>query len=121
MQNIEMLRQRRDGILKEIASLEQMRRGSVCEQFIECVRKDGSKSTRGPYYLYTFKQKGKTISRRVSRSQADLYRRQIEAFRRFQKLTRELTGIGEKISDLALTGESDEKKTPNFKSKKKKK
>ena len=59
------LKMRRDEILEEIKSLEQMRRGSVVEQVYESVGKDGEKVRRGPYLLYSFKEKGKTVSRRI--------------------------------------------------------
>jgi hypothetical protein len=110
MTQLERLRLRRNEILKEIASLEQIRRGSVVEQFIETVKADGSVVRRGPYALYSYKEKKKTFSRRVSDPElVKVYRKQINAFRRFQELNAELTSIGEKISDLVIS-EQEEKK-----------
>ncbi len=118
MKDIDSLRQRRGEIIREIASLDQMRRGSVVEQYVEVVRKDGSKARRGPYPLYSFKEKKKTVSRRLKdRAQAELFRGQIQAFRRFQELTAELVEIGERLSDLAVSGKADVKKTPISRSK----
>jgi hypothetical protein len=111
MATMEELRRERKRILGELARLEEMRRGSVVEQFVETTRKDGSKSRRGPYPLYSYKKKGKTISRRLlDRTQAARYRTQIQAFRRFQKLTSRLLAIGEQISEL-LVAEEGVKKT----------
>lgn len=53
-------------ILEELADLSDMRRGSICEQFVETTGRDGSKRRRGPYCVYTYKEKGKTVSRRLS-------------------------------------------------------
>jgi len=107
--------------LAEIAALEQIRRGSVVEQFVETTRKDGTKSRRGPYVLYSYKEKGKTVSRRITdREQISVYREQIEAFRRFQELTAELLAIGERISDRMLYEPQGVKKTLKRKSKSKK-
>lgn len=113
MDRIEHLRARRKQLLGELAQLEEIRRGSVVEQFVEAVRKDGSKVRRGPYVLYSFKDRGKSVSRRVTdRRQVGVYREQIGAFRRFREVVKELVAIGEQLSDLGLSGEQDVKKTP---------
>lgn len=114
MNQTEKLMARREAILREVSSIEQMRRGSVMEQYVETVRADGSKGRRGPYFLYTFKEKKKTISRRITRSDlVPVYRSQIESFRRFTELVSELTAIGEKLGDLSVTQKHDAKKTKN--------
>ena len=101
MQTAEQIRSRRKSILAELASLAEIRRGSVTEQYVEATKKDGSKVRRGPYPLYTFKEKGKTVSRRLRPGQhMEGYRQQIEAFRRFQELVAELLRLGEQFSDL---------------------
>ena len=71
MTHLETLRSRRSKILKEMSGLEQMRRGSVVEQFVEMVKADGSKVRRGPYALYSYKENKKTVSRRGDGFQAD--------------------------------------------------
>jgi hypothetical protein len=119
MSRLDALRKRREEILKELAGLEQIRRGSVTQQYFEGTRKDGTKTRRGPYPLLTFKEKGKTVSRRIKDSQVEsVYESQIQGFRRFQELTGELVGIGEQISDLALS-EQGVKKTSKRKSRSK--
>ena len=100
MKKIETLKARRQKILEELVGLEEMRRGSVVEQFFETVRKDGSKGRRGPYALYSFKEKGKTVSRRLSgEEQIRKHREQIQTFRRFQDLMGELVSLGEQMAD----------------------
>lgn len=89
-----------------------MRRGSVVEQVYESVGKDGTKVRRGPYPLYSFKEKGKTVSRRIKDPKLKTrYEEQIGAFRRFQELTAQLVRIGEQIADWALSDEEALKKT----------
>ncbi|NQT14113.1 MAG: ImmA/IrrE family metallo-endopeptidase [Planctomycetes bacterium] len=91
-----------------------MRRGSVVEQVYESVGKDGAKVRRGPYLLYSFKEKGKTVSRRIKDPTLKTrYEEQIGAFRRFQELTAQLLRIGEQIAEWALSGEEERKKTPS--------
>ncbi len=117
MSRIEQLRARRKEIVETLTSLEQIRRGSVVEQYVDYVRKDGSVVRRGPYPLYSFKEKGKTISRRLrSDEEVKACREQIGRFGRFRKLVEELVRIGEEISDLAPTDHAGQKKTPRSRS-----
>ena len=88
-----------------------MRRGSLCPQVFEATRKDGTKVRRGPYVVYTRKEKRKTVSRRITDpDQVQAYREQIDAFRRFEGLAAELVRIGERISDLVLLDGEELKK-----------
>ena len=112
MDRVEKLTQQKKEILKQIAQLPAMRRGSVTEQYLDFTRKDGSKTKRGPYRVYSFKVKDKTVSSRLRNKQEEkLYRRQIEAFRRFQQLTAELARIGHELADLVVAEQAEEKKT----------
>ena len=112
------IRQEREQILKELAGLEQIRRGSVTEQHIQTVGPDGNPHTRGPYPLYTFKEDGKTFSRRLhDTAEIAVYRQQIQRWRRFNELVDRLRVLGEQLSDLTVQ-EQAVKKTPNAKSRK---
>lgn len=109
------LHARRRQLLSQIEDLDQIRRGSITEQFVEAVLKDGTKVQRGPYTLYTFKDKGgRTVSRRLTDpAQIAHYRSQIEAFRQFQQCTSELLALGEALCDRAIDDPEAQKKTPN--------
>jgi len=114
---IDTVRKRRSEVLKELAVLEQLRRGSITQQSLRHTRKDGTVVEYGPYPLYTFKEKGKTVSRRIQDpAQVPLYKKQIDAFRRFEALSAELVRLGEQVSELALSSEDDLKKKPKRKS-----
>lgn len=114
----EQLHSRRRQLLSEIENLEQIRRGSITEQFVETVR-NGQKVRRGPYTLYSFKNKeGRTVSRRLSDpAKIAHYREQIESFRQFQKCTAELLALGEALSDQAIEDPDARKKKTASKSK----
>ena len=117
MPSIQHIQQQRQQILEEMAHLEQVRRGSLTEQMVESVGSDGRPHRRGPYPLYTFKEGGRTVSRRVTTpEQIPLYRQQIEQGRRFQELTAQLLHLGEALSDQAVQSAA-EKKTSKPKSK----
>ena len=120
MEPVAKLVQRKREILEEMAQLGPMRRGTVTEQFFESRGKDGVPSKRGPYPILTSKEKGKTVSRRLRKNEdVALCQEQIEAFRRFQKLSAELVDVGQQLADLALAGLADEKKTSLRSSKRK--
>jgi len=118
--SMETLEAQRLGLLKQLAALGPMRRGSISEQIVETLGRDGRQKQRGPYFVYTYKEKGKTISRRLtSPEQVALCRTQIQAFRRFQELSAQLLQVGEQAGNLALAGEGL-KKTSRSSSKSKK-
>ena len=99
-------------LLQQISGLQELRRGSLTEQFLMVKRKDGSRVQRGPYPLLTRKQGQKTVSRRLTDpALVPLYRQQIQALRQFETVVDGLVRVGEQLSDLAVT-EAVQKKTP---------
>lgn len=105
-----------DDILAQMHSLLPCRRGSITEQKVVTTAPDGRPRTRGPYPIYTFKEKGKTISRRITDpAQLALYREQIERGRQFQKLSAQLLRMAEAQAD-AHADLAALKKTPKSKS-----
>ncbi len=111
MSRIDAIKKQRRDILSELARLEQLRRGSVVQQVFHAQDEEGTVVKRGPYPLYTFKEKGKTISRRITVPRhVAVYEKQIAAFRRFESLTAQLVRLGEELSDLALSDDAELKK-----------
>ncbi len=116
MTELKRLLKRKAEILGEITNLKEMRRGSVVEQFYESRNKDGSVVRRGPYYLYSYKEKGKTISRRLSGpASVKRLKREIEEFRKFEKLSSELISVNHKICEAKLEGEEFDEPSPQKK------
>ena len=101
MSILSKLRQARQGILTQIALVEEMRRGSVIRQFLKIRLKGQSKpSLVGPYALFSLKKKGRTVSRRLR--DLDEIRRlehQVQNYHTFQRLSRQLVEIGEAICE----------------------
>jgi hypothetical protein len=112
MQTMSQIRQRREEILREVAGLEFIRRGSVTEQVLHPRGRNGRQYTCGPYPLYSFKRKGRTLSRRLSAAESGRIRTEVEAGHRFQDLMQELMELGEAACGLGETRNA-EKKTPN--------
>lgn len=97
------LQQRRQQLLQQLSDLQEIRRGSLSEQFLMVKRKDGSRVQRGPYPLLTRKQGQKTVSLRLTDpTLVPLYRRQIQAMRQFETVMDGLVQVGEQLSDLAV-------------------
>lgn len=101
MEQIAKLEARREQILKEMRGMRTMRKGSVMEQYLK-VKKRGEKERvlRGPYWLYTRKEKGKSVGQRLSRKEAGRYREEVEAFHRFQSLCNEYAEITGRLGEL---------------------
>jgi len=105
------LLKRKNAIVDQIHALGDMRRGSIIEQYYKAKKKDGTRVKRGPYFLYTYKDKNHTHSRRIKKKQVADYRKQIETYRRFTDLVQELIAVSEQLSDLSSFEGEDEKKT----------
>ena len=101
MSVLSKLRQTRQQVLTQIALIEEMRRGSVIRQFLKIKLKGQSKpSLAGPYALFTLKQKGQTVSRRL-RDLDEIRRLEyyVDNYHTFQRLCRQLVEIGEAICE----------------------
>lgn len=112
MDEIEKLERRRMEIIRQISSIGTMRKGSVTEQYLKVAHKGKKEPVlRGPYFLYSRKEKGKTVGRRLTKEEAGPFRREVEAFHRFQSLARQYAEISERMADLG-EGSVWEKKRP---------
>src|SRR5512139_2924156 len=104
MSVLSKLKQARQDLLAQIALIEEMRRGSVIRQFLK-VRLKGQAEPifSGPYALYTFKHKGKTVSRRLhDLEEIRRLEQHVENYHLFQQLCRRLVEVGEK-ADASFT------------------
>lgn len=116
MDKLKREQERKKEIIKQLGKIKNMRRGSVTEQYYEVKHKDGSIVQQGPYFLYSYKDKGRTISRRLSGPvEAERIREEIEGFRRFEELSSQLIDVSHRICDLksqrdAVTDEERQEK-----------
>jgi hypothetical protein len=105
------LEHQRQALLQQLSGLQQLRRGSLTEQFLRVKRRDGSQVKCGPYPLLTRKEGQKTVSLRLTDPElVPLYRQQIQAMRQFETVVDQLVRVGEQLSDLAVS-EVVQKKT----------
>jgi len=105
------LEQQRQSLLRQLADLRELRRGSLTEQFLTIKHADGSKVRRGPYPLLTRKEAKKTVSVRLTDpTLVPLYRQQIQTMRQFESVVDQLVRVGEQLGDLEVA-EVAQKKT----------
>lgn len=101
MSQLPKLRLKRQEILGHIASLEEMRRGSVTRQFFKTKRRLlNAPVLIGPYALYTYKKRGKTVGRRL-RDPEEVRRleERVENYHVFRRLCCELVDVSERICE----------------------
>ena len=112
MDTFTQLSQQRSRIVEAIAGLGPMRPGTVYDHAVPTRRRDGSVYRRGPYPTYSCKQGRVTRAKQLKGAQEEaLYRRQIEAFRRYQDLSKQLVQVSQRLADLeAAAGEDGDKK-----------
>lgn len=118
------LERRRDELLEQMASLGDMRRGSLTERYIPCGKpgccctKPGSRG-HGPQYSYTRKVKGKTATEYIPAERMEQVREQIENRKEFGDLCQEFLEVNEAICDLRMEEvvRTDSKKNSSRRSK----
>lgn len=101
MKKVEELETLREKILKKISEIKAMRKGSVIEQYLKVNQKDQEEpALRGPYYLYSRKEKGKTVGRRLKKSEVARFQQEVDNFHCFQRLCDEYEQTTEELGDI---------------------
>jgi uncharacterized coiled-coil DUF342 family protein len=120
MNTLHQLEQRRDEILKQIRSIRSMRKGTINEQFLKVPHKGKDKPvSRGPYYVLSRRQQGKTVSQRLtSLEELKQAKTDVEAYKRFVTLCKQFEELTERIGQIERESDElkQEKKRPNSQS-----
>ena len=106
----EELESRRESILRELGSIRSLRRGTITQQYLRG-RVAGREEPvrRGPYYVLSRHEKGRTVSRRLKPGrELERARREVAAHKRFVDLCRELEEVTEKLGELEREGAEPE-------------
>lgn len=87
-----------------LADLGPFRRGTVLRQFVKCVQaschcRADPPQLHGPYYEWTRKVKGNTVSVRVTKEQAQLLSQWIADARRLDKIIAEMQTISDRLTE----------------------
>ena len=94
-------------LLGELAEIGFIRSGSVAPRYNYCGKANcrchaDPPRPHGPYFQWTAKVAGKTVNRRLSAREAELYQEWIGNDRRLRALIDELRAIAEKATNLIL-------------------
>lgn len=99
---------RREAILRELASLGDLRPGSLFERYRKC-GKPGCHCARdddpghGPNWVLTARVNGRPLTRAIPREAVAQTRAQIDEYRRLRALTAELVEVSEGLCHARLT------------------
>ena len=125
MNDQETLRMHRDAILAEMGGLETMRRGTINEQYFRRGKKTaGRTDLRGPYYVFSRCEGGRTRSQRLKTAEDLARARQaIAAHKRFLALCEEFVSVTERLGNLLdqsrdLDLEKKRRRSPSSKTRK---
>jgi hypothetical protein len=92
----------------QLATIGLIHSGSVTRRYTRC----GTPSCKchaeppqphGPYYQWTAKMNGKTVTRRLSKDEAELYQEWIANDRRLRRLIQQMRQVAAKAAELRLT------------------
>jgi len=99
------LEAKREAILRQLAQLGDMRRGTITEVFRSCGKPGCCCSAprhpgHGPYYAFTTKVEGKTKTLQLRAGpRLTKLEREVETYKRFRALTQELLEVNQAICD----------------------
>jgi len=99
--------ERYQALKRQVAEVPPIRRGSLVRRFMPCGKRGcrcqaTPPELHGPYYQWTRKVQGKTVTVRVDRSQAKLMREWIQNGRRLDKLVRQMEEVSLRLTERLL-------------------
>lgn len=91
--------------------------GSLVERWMQCGKPNCAcardpESQHGPYFQLSWKEKGKTVSRRLPAEHAALYRQWIANRQRLQSIVQDMHGVSRKARPHLLQAEKSKKTVP---------
>jgi hypothetical protein len=108
---VRTLQKQIERIKRELMQLEELRPGSLSEQFNVCGTpgcrcKKSPPQKHGPYYQVSYTRKGRSGSRFVKRHQVAAVKRQLRDYARMRELVDRWIEASTELSDLRLQGEA---------------
>lgn len=106
------LEKRRAALLRKIAAAGPALQGTITQRTI--LRDDpqarGKQKEYGPYYQWTWKREGKTVTVNLSASQAKVYQKAIEQNRKLEELLEQLRAVSLELLEATTQGVPKRKK-----------
>lgn len=101
METMQEIQERRQRIVQEMLAMRSMRRGTLNEQYLPVPQK-GKKEpvSRGPYYVLSRKEDGRTVSKRIPTGEVEQVREDIRRYERFLQLSRQFAEVTQRLGEL---------------------
>jgi len=114
--SLETLQKRRNELLSELASIGDLRPGSLVERYRKCGKPNchcasESGGGHGPSWSLTRQVAGKTVTRVIPVDALDEVREQIAEYRRFRDLGAELIEVSAQLCDARLRAKKTSSET----------
>ncbi len=97
------LRKKMNALKEKLAGTGLLLQGNISERTI--TREDGSKKKNyGPYYQWTFKKDGKTVTVNLSATQVEEFQKAIDNNRETENMMEEMRNLSREILDFSTMG-----------------
>jgi len=112
-ENLEKLQRRYARLAARLAKVGPIVQGTITERTITKQDPNAKQRTKtiGPYYQWTFKRKGKTVTVNLSGSQAKAFQRAIDRNRKLEAILQEMRRLSRTIFEATTKGVK--KRKPN--------
>jgi len=110
--NMKTLARRFERLKARLAKLEWVLQGTITERFDvrETPKGSGRTVRRGPYYQWTFKRRGKTVTVNLAKPQAKAFQKAIDNHRELEEILRQWRAVS--LEFLETTTESVKRRKP---------
>jgi hypothetical protein len=100
------LKRRYQSLASQLSGTGPVLQGTIIERTIsrENRKNKGSQRTYGPYYQWTFKRAGKTVTVNLTKKQAKIYQKAIDNNRELEKNLKEMRVLSEQILEVQTEG-----------------
>ncbi len=111
---IEAMRRRYKRLTAKLAKMGLILQGSITERVIlqRPARGEGKEKAYGPYYQWTWKRQGKTVTVNLTASQAREFSRAIKNHRKMEEINRQMRELSLEILEATTKGVTKRKRKP---------
>jgi len=116
MDLVRQIEAQREAVLEEMRSMRSLKRGTINEQYLPVVHQGKREPVlRGPYYVFSRREKDRTVSHRLRTAQElEEARENVAAYQRFKALCEQLEQLTERLGELQRQREDGERKKKDF-------
>ena len=100
MNTVKEIEARREEILGELRMFRSLERGTINAHYVPVKRRNGKMVKKGPYYVMSRRESGKTVGYHLSEKDLSRARRDVEAHHRFRTLCQEYEELTERLGAM---------------------